>query len=110
VFGKGIYFTTNALSPNITEDIIISFVYPGEIYPVVATDVSSLCGTHLKNGYNSHYVLTKKDGTVPTKQIEETFDQIVIGNSILTVPVFLIKVEDSTKQQVTTTKQINVVQ
>jgi hypothetical protein len=64
-YGRGIYFTSNAeyASPYYHDKskpcILINLVLPGNPYPV--TESSDLSGKPLMNGYQSHYVHTKKE-------------------------------------------------
>jgi len=109
-FGQGIYFTTSipyALPyARLQEDpaIIISYVIPGNIYPVVEhhKEENSLLGSPIKApGYNSHYVITARDGSV-AQTIGEipVFDEIVIDQEAQVTPAFILQLStDSSKLQ-----------
>jgi len=109
-FGQGIYFTTSipyALPyARLQEDpaIIISYIIPGNIYPVVEhhKEENSLLGSPIKApGYNSHYVITSQDGYV-AKTVGEipVFDEIVIDQEAQVTPAFILQLStDSSKLQ-----------
>ena len=73
-YGKGIYFSSYSTYtlPYIYQkpepSIIISWVVPGHVYPVIEEPHgdcrTSLKGKALKNGFNSHFVLTTMRGNV----------------------------------------------
>eukprot|EP01126_Amoeba_proteus_P005367 TRINITY_DN11794_c0_g1_i3.p1 TRINITY_DN11794_c0_g1~~TRINITY_DN11794_c0_g1_i3.p1 ORF type:complete len:298 (-),score=75.34 TRINITY_DN11794_c0_g1_i3:228-1121(-) len=119
-YGRGIYFTTHAIyaSPYIVEKktpaLIISFVIPGNIYPVTEAHddtKGSLLGTPIKTGYQSHYVLTNESGGIfsmpggnPKKQRKSrgdghlqkkspVYDEIVIAQESQILPSFVLYVD-----------------
>eukprot|EP01126_Amoeba_proteus_P032796 TRINITY_DN3202_c0_g1_i12.p1 TRINITY_DN3202_c0_g1~~TRINITY_DN3202_c0_g1_i12.p1 ORF type:complete len:1533 (-),score=260.60 TRINITY_DN3202_c0_g1_i12:146-4744(-) len=107
-YGKGIYFTTYALyaSPYFRErhnpSILISYVVPGNIFPVTEhqTSPESLVGTAIKSGYNSHYVLTQKNGTPLKKRTTRFYDELVIGQEAQICPAYVVKLKSATIGQV----------
>jgi hypothetical protein len=105
-YGKGIYFTSSveyalpyfATKPNPT--VIICLVISGNAYPVIEHPTKSgkgLSGAALMPGYNSHYVLTRKNG-FPCSKItsgkpgEEFYDEIVIEQEASILPFYLLKI------------------
>jgi len=95
LFGKGVYFSTDADTiPLTTNCIIVSHVLVGEIYPVIGTEANMLPGSPIKRGFNSHYVITNKSGKkAPTKTTAEKYDKVVISEESQIAPVFIIEVE-----------------
>jgi len=102
-FGKGIYFTSSAKYAlpyaALKEDpaIIISYVAPGNVYPTCEQHKGpeSLAGKPLRTpGYNSHYVLTKKDGFALANPSENPFyDEIVVAEEAQVAPAFIIELQ-----------------
>jgi len=98
-YGKGIYFTTCALyalpyySGFEKPTILISWVIPGNIYPVVEShkdDSCSLLGHALRAGYNSHYVCVDKKGNVIRTADDESYDELVIEQESQICPAFVL--------------------
>jgi hypothetical protein len=100
-YGNGMYFSSDAmytlpyyaLKPD--PAILISFVTPGNPYPVVEHHAgsTSLMGQSLKMGYQSHYALTRKDGMIPDKILTKSYyDELVISQEAQVVPAYLIEV------------------
>jgi len=99
-YGKGIYFTTYVayalpyFSSKHDPALIISFIVPGNVYPVIEHPDASdnLQGKAMVNGYNSHYVLVQGSGLVP-KNYESCvlFDELVIPQESQVSPVYLIR-------------------
>jgi len=80
--------------------LVLSYVIPGNIYPVIEqhkSGVDSLLGASLKTpDYHSHYVLTKKDGYAVSSDTDiPVFDELVIAQEAQVVPAFIIKLADS---------------
>jgi len=79
--------------------VVVCFLSPGNAYPVIekATEPSSLMGTPLKAGYQSHYVSTKKDGTPCEKprSAGKFFDELVINQETQVVPAYIVHFERS---------------
>jgi len=103
-FGKGIYFTSFVmytlpyLALHRTPTILISYVLPGNVYPVIEDHLSeaSLAGKGLKGNATSHYVVTNKKGRAITEMDPEgTFDEFVIPQESQIVPAFLVQVSSS---------------
>jgi hypothetical protein len=98
-YSAGIYKTTSfyyclpyAVSKR-EPAIILSYVNMGNVYAVTECHKGpkSLMGSSLKSGYNSHYVLTNKDGHVYDKG--EICDELVIGQESQILPSFIIKLD-----------------
>jgi len=101
-YGKGIYFTTCALyalpyfSNFEKPTVIISWVIPGNVYPVVEShkdEACSLLGHALRAGYNSHYVCVTKKGNVIQSADEEAYDELVIEQESQICPAYVIYLE-----------------
>eukprot|EP01126_Amoeba_proteus_P015888 TRINITY_DN17227_c0_g1_i1.p1 TRINITY_DN17227_c0_g1~~TRINITY_DN17227_c0_g1_i1.p1 ORF type:complete len:397 (+),score=77.99 TRINITY_DN17227_c0_g1_i1:548-1738(+) len=104
-YGKGIYFSTHvdyilpyyATKPN--PAIIISYLVPGNIFPVTENHKrpGSLRGTALKSGYQSHYVVTERKGSIPNLfksnvSGKKLFDELVIGKKTQILPAYFFLV------------------
>src|SRR5436190_640877 len=71
-FGRGIYFTTYILytlpysCSKRNPSVVIGYLNLGNVFPVTENHKGdeSLLGLPLKPGYNSHFVITTKDGFV----------------------------------------------
>ena len=94
-YGKGIYFTTNLLYTlpycmgKRCPAVIISYTNMGHVYPVT----ERMTGQALKNGYNSHYVLTCKDGHIHTERhkfYDDTCDEIIVNQEVQILPAFIV--------------------
>lgn len=98
-YGKGIYFTTHLLytlpycGAKRNPAIIISYLNMGNIYPVTEDHKGSksLLGTALKSGYNSHYIMTNKDGFIYDKG--DICDEIVVSQESQILPAFIITLD-----------------
>jgi len=76
--------------------IILSCVVPGNPYPVTESkdQPTSLNGQPLKGGYQSHYVLTQRDGFPCPKIVESGyFDEIVIDQEGSVVPMYVAAID-----------------
>jgi len=105
-YGKGIYFTTSvqyALPYFISKEfptVIVCLVISGNAYPVIEHPYNSkntLIGAALMPGYQSHYVITRKNGFPSTKILtgapgEEFYDEIVIEQEASILPFYLLKI------------------
>jgi len=98
-FGKGIYFTTSALyaipyfAPHGKHAaIIISYILPGNVYPVTEDHQSDrgLTGCALKGGFNSHFVATTRHGNIIATEMEECYDELVIKQETQICPVYVV--------------------
>eukprot|EP01125_Pyxidicula_operculata_P013176 TRINITY_DN4359_c0_g2_i3.p1 TRINITY_DN4359_c0_g2~~TRINITY_DN4359_c0_g2_i3.p1 ORF type:complete len:1736 (-),score=241.48 TRINITY_DN4359_c0_g2_i3:164-5371(-) len=102
-YGKGIYFTTYALyaipyfGTKRNPSIIISYVIPGNTYPVSENHKSadSLSGAAMMGGYSSHYVCTTKDGYPTSKPVKNHYDEIVIEQEVQIAPVYILTIDTS---------------
>jgi len=78
--------------------ILISFVLPGNIFPVSEShrdNTRSLLGTPIKSGFQSHYVLVKADGTVCPQIMNQYYDELVIDQEAQILPGFLMEIDRS---------------
>jgi hypothetical protein len=99
-YGKGIYFTSSCLyatpyfATKSEPSILICFIIPGNIRPIIEHRgaVKSFLGVPIDSGYQSHYVLTNRDGNPLTKKTDRYYDEIVLSNEVQVVPVFLLYV------------------
>jgi len=109
-FGSGIYFSTHVMytlpyfSTKKSPAVILSYIIPGNTYPVVEhhRSAQSLLGKPMQGGYNSHYVVTNKNGScIDKRQHDGTFyDEIVIPNENQIVPAFVFEIDPSNFKQV----------
>jgi len=106
-YGQGIYFSSSAkyCVPYFTNQkhpvLFLVFVIPGNIYPVIekSTDENSFCGKPIKSGYQSHYILTAREGiaiTGPLSDEPKNYDELVISQDVQALPSYIISV-DKTK-------------
>jgi len=107
-YGKGIYFTTYVLYtiPYFVSKpapaIIVSLACLGNPFPVVEghQDPDSLSGQPTISGYQSHYVLTQKDGSVLKDISAELFyDEVVVNQEAQMVPIFIGLVDPEKKKK-----------
>jgi len=108
-FGQGIYFSSSIPYSlpyaQSKEDpaIILSYVIPGNIYPVLEDHKgkNSLMGLAIKarEGYNSHYVITKQDGNV-FQEIGErpVYDELVIDQESQVTPAFVLQLSTDSQK------------
>jgi len=97
-YGKGIYFTSSCLyatpyfGTKPEPAIIICFIIPGNVRPIVEhkNENPSFLGIPIDSGYQSHYVLTNKDGNPIEKKKDRHYDEFVLASDPQVVPVFLI--------------------
>lgn len=73
---------------------MITYLIPGNVYPITEHHLGekSFLGSALKAGYNSHYVLTNKDGNIYDNR-GEICDEIVVGQSSQILPSFIITLD-----------------
>lgn len=102
-FGSGIYFSTFVMytlpyfASKKKPSVIVSYVIPGNIYPVKEHHKSpeSLLGKPLQSGYNSHYIVTTKSGTCISEEREgATYDELVIPLEGQIVPAFIFEISN----------------
>jgi len=98
-YGKGIYFTSSCLyatpyfGTKLDPAILVCFIIPGNIRPIIEDRNENVCflGVTIESGYQSHYVLTKRDGTpITQKQDKKVYDEFVLASDPQVVPVFLL--------------------
>jgi len=72
-------------------------VIPGNIYPVCENPKSndSLVGSAVKGGYQSHFVITTKEGIPVENPVEICFSELVIFQEAQCVPAFILRLEIS---------------
>jgi len=96
-YGQGIYFTTYApytlpylIKPN--PALIISYVTPGNVFPVIEhpRSSSSFCGVPIVAGYNSHYIVTDSGGFPLAKISKKHFDEIAVSQETQVAPAFVL--------------------
>jgi len=104
-YGKGIYFFSSALYtiPYLARlqkpSIMICFILPGNPYPVTESihDSPNFKGVKLKKGYNSHYVVTTREGrpfSEKNYQHNETqYNEIIIAQKTQILPLFLVGID-----------------
>jgi len=99
-FGSGLYNSTSvcyclpyAVGKR-NPAILISYLNMGNVYPITEDHrgSKSFLGSALKQGFNSHFVLTNKDGDI-YNGIGEICDEIVISQSSQVLPSFIITLE-----------------
>lgn len=100
-YGKGIYFSTygSYVAPycigKAQPAILVNLVVGGNAFPIIeaATDRSGFLGKPTVSGYQSHFVLTKSDGTPITREhTQDEFNEIVLGQEAQVVPIYLVSV------------------
>jgi len=99
-YGRGIYFTTFIpyIFPYVSSAknpaLLISLLLPGNVYPVI--DLKSHKGKPLQSGYQSHYVVTRRNGhPVENENENEFYDEIVVVQESQIVPIFLVLLDRS---------------
>jgi len=106
-FGKGIYFSTHLqyclpyFASRRNPAVLISWVLPGNTYPLIESHMSpqSLIGAAMKNGFNSHYVVTNKKGESVCAGTE-VYDEIVIPQEAQIVPAIILEIDETTLSRV----------
>jgi len=102
-YGKGIYFTTfvTYVLPYLKSGspaVVVACVMPGNPYPVIEgrDHPDNLNGAALKQGCQSHYVLTNGTGE-PCSEILETgfYDELVIDQEGQVVPMYIVEIDNS---------------
>jgi hypothetical protein len=99
-YGQGIYFSSSAkytipyFATKPQPTIIISYVIPGNVYPVIESsdDPNNQCGRPIKAGYQSHYISTTRKGKPITHPTNESYDELVIGQEFQVVPAFILRI------------------
>ncbi len=102
-YGKGIYFTSypiyclSYICSRRQPSIIISFILPGNVYPVTEHNDSpeSLTGTAIKSKFQSHYIRTDKKGKIVLNNAR--YDEIVISQESQIVPIYIAKITNANK-------------
>jgi len=107
MFGQGLYFTTDCLnifhsekkdasSPSQSFLMIISLTIPGNVYPVIeqhSNDSVSLMGNPIVAGYNSHYVLTTKEGrAIELKEEASAMNELIVSQESQVLPAFIVSI------------------
>jgi len=108
-YGKGIYFTTHTLyaypyfQGRDKPSIIISFIIPGNIYPTTESPTvreTSLLGKGIVSGYNSHFILTNKDGSIFSGVGEAFYDEFVVAQESQICPAYVMSINTDTISKV----------
>jgi len=103
-YGKGMYFSSSVIytlpyfSSASNPCILICFLLPGNPFPVIEHPNSndSLSGVHIYSGYQSHYVLTKRNGNPFEEEDDyQKFNEIVIDQQVQVVPIFMLELDRS---------------
>jgi len=101
-YGTGIYFTSTPDYARYYNDkfyhestFLISLVLPGTAFPVIEHHLTDeICGKPLRPGYQSHYVIVDKIGSVfdkdPFKPPPNSNDELVVFEGCQVLPIFLI--------------------
>jgi len=100
-YGSGIYFTSSAqyalpyYSGKKNPAVLICLAIPGNVYPVTEHPKSenTIMGQPIKSGYQSHYVLTTKDGNPCTQRAApgSHYDELVLSQEAQVVPIAIIE-------------------
>jgi len=102
-YGKGIYFTTWAaytisyIATRHQPSLVVSWLLPGNVYPVTehhGEPGSTLIGTALQSGYNSHFVCTQANGEVSKDHCNNTYNEVVIPQEAQISPAFILHLEN----------------
>lgn len=104
-YGKGIYFTTKLLYTmayaytNQNPAVIVSYINLGHVYPVTEDHKGpqTLLGGPLKQGYNSHFVMTNKMGNNYDRRADvgsPLCNEIVVGQESQILPAFIITFDE----------------
>jgi len=97
-YGKGIYTTSDCTyamkycSQHKTPAIIIANIMPGNVYPV--TD-KLYDGKALENNYQSHYVVTNRDGLACSSDFQDVVDELVVVQEAQALPYYLLVLDKS---------------
>jgi len=102
-FGKGMYFSSSAIyvipyCDDKGPSMLICFILPGNPYPVTEepNGRDSLKGQKLLVGYQSHYVVTRKEG-LPFREKDyintRKYNEIVVDQEAQIVPIFLVELK-----------------
>jgi len=102
-YGKGIYFTSSCLyatpyfATKAEPAILVCLTIPGNVRPIVEhrSGTPNFLGVPIDSGYQSHYVLTTRDGNPLTKKKDRYYDEFVLASDPQVVPIFLIYVNQS---------------
>lgn len=100
-YGKGIYFSTygSYVAPYFlgkeSPAILVNLAICGNAFPVVeaATERGGFLGKPTASGYQSHFVLTKSDGTPITEMhMSDESNEIVVSQEAQVVPIYIVSV------------------
>lgn len=92
-YGTGIYFTTSFkycmsyIAARQRPAIIISYVLPGNVYPVTARADHE--GKPLMAGYQSHYIKTTIDGK---PSVNGEYNEIVVAQESQILPLYIVEI------------------
>ena len=105
-YGKGIYFSTYGSYVALyflgkqKPAILVNLAICGNAFPIVeaATDKNGFLGKPTASGYQSHFVLTKSDGTpIKTMHSDDESNEIVVSQEAQVVPIYIVRVASGQK-------------
>jgi len=112
-YGQGIYLSSQCIYTfpycAIYNDpcVIICFIIPGNPYPVTENPVGkfTLSGCNILSGYQSHYVITRRDGLPFTEVDYEnegvvSYDEFVVAQEAQVLPLFVLLMDKSNFQEI----------
>jgi len=99
-YGQGMYFSTYALyclpyfCTRKEPVILLCYALPGNIFPVVESPKAAdhLVGAALKTGYQSHYILTNRQGEISDFGSPDHFDELVIPQESQVIPAYILRI------------------
>jgi len=105
-YGKGIYFSSHALytvpyfATSSSPVILLCLTIPGNPLPIIEHPKSdgNFLGLPISGSYQSHYVLTTKNGYPVqkiSKDVAHIFDELIIHAEAQVVPIFLLQIDTS---------------
>jgi len=110
-YGRGIYFSTYALycypyfGTRKLPSLILSWLVPGHYYPVIephnsSKPTKSLLGAAVQAGYNSHYVLTNREGLIWKEKDGHPYDEIVLNQESQVCVGFKLGIDKTSLKEV----------
>jgi len=100
-YGKGIYFSSSCLytvpyyGTKAVPTILICLLTLGNVRPVIESreNKKGFLGVNIDPGYQSHFVVCKKDGNISPITNKRWYDEIVISAEAQILPIFIIHVQ-----------------
>lgn len=103
-YGQGIYFTCHVpyIFPYVISaknpTMLVVLIFPGNVYPIIESPTSpdSFLGKPMKSGYQSHFIVTGKNG-LPIEDYSRTsvYDELVITQESQILPIYLVELKNS---------------